>query len=258
MNIKFPLLLLIVTCFAGVVSISYRLLATTKSSDKEPLIVEYCRSFFPVLLIVLLIRSFLVQPYHVPTGSLEPSVMPGDVLVANQFQYGLRLPVWRNKILSTSSPKRGQIVLFHDPVNPKNILIKRVIGLPGDHVSYIDKVLTINNQKIAQKLIGNSVDVEEGGVKLPVKKYEENLMGIKHGILINPARPDVNFYNLTVPKNEYLMMGDNRDDSDDGRFWGFLPEKYIIGRGMMVLVSFNHQAKHWYQFIRWNRMGDLL
>ena len=119
---------------------------------KMPIIIEYSRSFFPVFLIVLILRSFVFQPFTVPTGSLEPTVMPGDYLFVTQYSYGLRAPIWRTLLMPTGNPKRGDIIVFHSPVNTKTLLVKRLIGLPGDDVSYIDKVLYINGKKNVTKI----------------------------------------------------------------------------------------------------------
>ncbi len=257
MNFDFPLILLILTVFTGVASLSYRLLFHGNKTEKKPILIEYCRSFFPLFLIVLILRSFVIQPYSVPTGSLEPTILPGELLFANQFQYGLRLPVWRNTVLNINGAKRGQIVLFHDPVNPDVLLIKRLIGLPGDRISYVDKVLYINGKKMEQTEVGPTVDIE-GNQNIPVTQYQENLDGVKHDIIINKQAPAQNFYNVVVPEGQYFAMGDNRDNSDDSRYWGFIPAKNLVGKGLMIILSWNQYPKHWYDKIRWNRIGTVL
>ena len=207
----------------------------------------------------------MVQPYRVPTGSLEPTVIPGDLILVNQFAYGLRMPVWMKTLVSIGEPKKGQIALFYWPVNPRITFVKRVIGVPGDHISYINKVLTINGKKATQKFIGYSTDTN-GGPTWRVAIYEENLNGVKHKIYVCPkgsvncpsdSRPH-NFYNLVVPKGEYFMMGDNRDNSDDSRDWGFVPERNLIGKALFVWMSWDSSAKNWTKKIRWSRIGTKL
>ena len=267
MNANFLTFLFCITVIAGLISLvdmvfwqrQRKLAAVTK----QPKVVEYSRSFFPVLLFVLVVRSFIGQFYTVPTGSLEPTIMPKAYIVVNQFAYGLRLPVWEKKIISIGKPKRGDIILFHSPVQPNKDLIKRLIGLPGDHISYINKVLYINGKKATQKFIGYTTDTNgNASGDWTVKIMQENLLGVKHNIYVCPDTdnhcPGVgansDFYDLIVPEGKYFMMGDNRDDSDDGRFWGFVPENNIMGKGWRVLLSWNREVGR----MRWHQSWKLL
>lgn len=225
-----------------------------KGKTKHPIIIDYARSFFPILLIVLLIRAFVVQPYRVPTGSLEPTIMPGDMILVNQYDYGLKVPIWNKQLINIDTPHIGQIALFRWPVSPSVTFVKRVIGVPGDHISYINKVLYINGKKAKQKFIKNTMEISDSGKTWPVKEYEENLNGVKHLIFIRPDRSTRDFKNLVVPQGEYFMMGDNRDDSDDSRFWGFVPFNDFVGRALFVWMSWD-SAKH---RVRWNRIGTKL
>ena len=237
-DFDFPLILLLVTAIAGAISLTDIVLRKKYSPPSKSILIEYSRSFFPVLFAVLIIRSFVCQMYRVPTGSLEPTVMPGDLVLVTEYSYGLRLPVWGTKILDIAEPMVGQIAPFHSPVNYGLILIKRVVGTPGDHISYINKVLYINGVKQPQKLLGTAMDSDGPGTPTwKVSVYLENINGLKHKIYRRPDVLPVNFYNMIVPKNEYLMMGDNRDNSDDGRYWGFTPEKDFIGRARMILIN---------------------
>jgi len=255
---NFPLLLtsiVLITGFIWLVDVIFfkkrRLL---KSPDaKEPKLVEYARSFFPVLLVVLVIRSFIVQMNYIPTGSLEPTVLPGELVVVSQFPYGLKLPVLNTKILNIGEPKVGEIAVFRWPVNPKVDFIKRVVGTPGDHVVYKDKVLYVNGKKATQTLVGDAIDYESEGNQ-NVKEYVENLNGVKHKILINPYGGQIGDFDVVVPKGYYFMMGDNRDDSGDSRDWGFVPEKNLIGRAVLVLASWDGQKHR----IRWKRTATVL
>jgi signal peptidase I len=265
MSIDFPLILLSVIIFSGVVVLVDFIFCLVNhepflEKKKRPVVIEYSRGFFLVLLLVFCIRSFLLQPYRVPTGSLEPTIIPGDFILVNQFDYGLRLPIWNKKLLSVGEPKRGQIALLYYPVDHAFTFVKRVIGLPGDHISYIDKTLYINGKKQPQKYIGSVTQMDEYGKLATYQKYQEDLDGVKHDILVlNDANhPAKNFYNLVVPKNEYFVMGDNRDDSDDSRYWGFVPENDFIGHALYVWMSWNSNPKHWYDIIRWDRIGTKL
>lgn len=223
---------------------------------KMPKIAEYARSFFSVFLIVYIIRAFIMQPFYTPTGSLKPTIMPGDFSFVTQYNYGLRIPVWDWRFISIGNPKRGDIAVFHWPVNPHVDFVKRVIGLPGDHVSYVNKVLYINGKKMPQTFVKNSTDSDgQGSPEWPTKIYQENLDGVKHEIMLNPAIAAKNFRNLVVPKDEYLMMGDNRDNSDDGRDWGFVKRRAILGKAEFIFFSWNPNHK---LDIHWHRIGNRL
>lgn len=261
-GIYFLLILLLLTVFSGIVVATDKLLQRCSKSpapvenEKIPLILDYAKSLFPVFLAVLLLRSFVAQPFKVPSGSLEPTVMPGDFMLVTQFDYGLRMPVWNNTIIATGTPQRGQIALFRWPVNPNITFVKRVIGLPGDRISYINKVLTINGIECAQRLVKDSNDIENGE-SLPAKTYEENLLGLKHQILVRADVPGQDFKDLVVPEGQYLMMGDNRDDSDDSRDWGFVSINDFIGRAHFVWFNWNSDLP-WSQKVNWHRIGTVL
>ncbi len=227
---------------------------TATKDIKKPLLVDYARSFFPWLFIVLLIRAFVLQIYTVPTGSLEPTIIPGDDLIATMYNYGLHLPIIHTKIFATGSPQHGDIMLFRDPSNPKITLIKRVIGVPGDHISYINKILYINGKKQPQKFIADSKAISQHGKTWHVVKMQEDLDGVKHDIFLNPAIPTQNFKDLLVPKNDYFAMGDNRDDSLDSRYWGFAPSSSIIAKANVIVFSWNKFSHS----VRWQRIGELL
>ncbi len=202
-----------------------------------PWLIDWSRALFPVLIAVLIIRSFIVQPYRVPTGSLEPTVMPGDLILVNQYEYGFHLPVWHTEIMKVSKPKRGQIVLFRWPVNPGITFVKRLVGMPGDHISYVNKVLTINGKEAKQTFVKNTEDREFPGQHIAVKEYREDLKGVEHNIWRRADMPGKNFKDLVVPPGHYFMMGDNRDGSDDSRGWGFVPKDALIGRAMWTMIN---------------------
>lgn len=235
------------------------------ASIRLPIILDYAKTFFSTLLIVLIIRSFIVQLYHVPSGSLEPTVKPGELLLVNEAAYGLRLPVWHTELLSTGQPQRGDIALFHWPVNPKVIFIKRVIGIPGDRIAYINRQLTINGQPIAQKTTGKALDFDNpAGPKWPVTIKSETLTATPHRIYVCksstkrcPGHLTENFKQLIVPPHYYFMMGDNRDNSDDSRGWGLVSEHAFVGKAEIILASWHPDVPiaHWNKLFRWHRFG---
>lgn len=226
----------------------------------QPILIEYARSFFPILLIVFLLRAFLYEPFRIPSGSLEPTLRMGDFILTNKFDYGLRLPILRTKLVNIGIPKRGDIVVFRWPPDTSYYFIKRVIGLPGDRVNYMNKVLTINGKEMTQTALHtppvlNTIQLENG-YTIRVEKKEEDLGGVKHYIYLEPARGlGYNFQNINVPQGMYLVMGDNRDDSADSRYWGFVPEENIVGKAVLVWMSWDSFAPSWAQKIRWERIG---
>ena len=269
----FELILLILTVASGVVSLVDKLFfekarwqeaakdpkfmtlsrKQRKKCVKPPLVADYCRSLFVVFLIVLLFRSFVVEPFRIPSGSMLPTLKIGDFITVNKNEYGLRLPVWHTAVTDTSMPKRGDIIVFHDGVNPKLDLIKRVIGLPGDHISYVNRQLTINSHKIPEVFVGKKL-VPADSVNQLVSEYHEDLMGVEHNVYVMPWMPSSNFKGVIVPKGELFVMGDNRDNSDDSRYWGFVKKDQIIGKATNVWLSWDESNNS----IRWDRFGKKL
>jgi signal peptidase I len=217
---------------------------------KLPVIVEYARSFFPVLLVVFFLRSFLYEPFRIPSGSLEPTLLVGDFVLVNKYDYGVRLPVSHNKIFQNHEPKRGDIFVFRFPPNPKINIIKRVIGVPGDHIRYTDKTLYINDKEVPQTLKETTTRIDEEGNTQSVLLKEENLFGVKHTIYQNPNVASDDFAGIVVPDGMYFAMGDNRDDSADSRYWGFVPESNIVGNAVLTWMSWDSKDYK----IRWNRL----
>jgi signal peptidase I len=253
-NFDFPFFLTALVLLSGVISGADILFFDKKRKAvgrKKPAIVEYSRSFFPALFLVLVIRSFVIQPYTVPSGSLEPTILPGDFIAVNQFEYGLRLPVLNTKVKMMSEPKIGDIALFRFPKNPSKVYVKRVIGTPNDHIVYKDKVLTINGHEAKQADLGEGLDYE-ANVALAANLKKETLPnGVVHNILVrNGANTGMDF-NIHVPENSYFMMGDNRDGSDDSRDWGYVPEENLIGKAFGIWMSWDGMANN----IRWERIG---
>ena len=221
-----------------------------KPEEKPPRLIEYSRSFFPVFFIVLLLRSFIIEPFRIPSGSLEPTLLVGDFLAVNKFAYGLRLPVWEKKVIPIANPKTGEIAVFRWPPDPSYDYIKRVIGVPGDKVVYHNKVLSINGQEMKQTFVEYTTDESSGKA---VAKYREHLNGVEHFIFVRADVPAVDF-EVEVPEGQYFMMGDNRDDSADSRFWGFVADKYLRGKAFVVWMSWNGKT----DMIRWSKIGNLI
>src|SRR6185312_1504123 len=241
MNFDFELLLTLavfVTGFIALVDQIFFIRKRKQSAAKMPILIEYARSFFPILLIVLLLRSFLIEPFRIPSGSDKPTLLIGDFIAANKFTYGLRLPVLRTKILALNEPQIGDIALFRYPIDPSVNFIKRIIGTPGDRVSYINKVLYVNGKIAPQEWLGQTTDPDEAGQDWPVELKEENLAGIKHKIYVRPDAPAQDF-SVTVPAGYYFAMGDNRDDSSDSRYWGFVPEQNMVGKALIIWFSWS-------------------
>ena len=233
---NFALLLVVLSLVSGIVYLLDVLLwaRNRKPNQKPSRLIEYSRSFFPVFIMVLLLRSFLIEPFRIPSGSLEPTLLVGDFLAVNKFAYGFRLPVWEKKVVPIANPKTGEIAVFRWPPDPSFDYIKRVIGVPGDHVVYHNKVLTINGQEMKQSFVGYTTDESSGKA---VAKYQENLNGVQHNIFVRPDVSAVDF-EVDVPKGQYFMMGDNRDNSLDSRYWGFVPDENIVGKAIFVWMNF--------------------
>ena len=194
--------------------------------------VEYSKSFFPVLAIVLVLRSFIFEPFQIPSQSMVPTLEVGDFIVVNKYTYGLRLPVARTKVLDINQPERGDVMVFFPPHAPDTYYIKRVIGLPGDEVAYINNVLYINGKEQKQTFVANLHD--SGG--RAVKRTMEDLDGYSHVMHKNvePSRLSIQFGPKVVPEGHYFMMGDNRDNSSDSRDWGMVPEENIVGKAVAI------------------------
>jgi len=220
---------------------------------KEPWYVEYSKSFFPVLLIVLLLRSFLVEPFRIPSGSMMPTLLVGDFILVNKFAYGLRLPVVHTKIVEVGEPRRGDVMVFRFPKNPKDDYIKRVIGLPGDVIGYFDKTVYINGEPVKQKPIGIYRGVGSGSVMTGALEKEEFLPEVTHEILIREGRLNVEG-EYRVPPGHYFVMGDNRDNSNDSRFWGFVPEENLVGRAFLIWLNWDMQGG----VFDTSRIGDVI
>lgn len=225
---------------------------------KEPIYVEYARAFFPVILIVFFIRSFLVEPFRIPSGSMLPSLFIGDFILVNKFSYGVRLPVANSKILDTSLPKRGEVAVFRFPGNPSINYIKRVVGVPGDRILYKDKKLYVNGSAMEQTEARPYFFAAGGDAQGEALRLTESLDGVKHDIILTMNRPDIPMPEIVVPEGKYFVMGDNRDHSNDSRYWGFVPEQNLVGKAFLIWFSWDVVAedKWFWDRIVWNRIGN--
>jgi signal peptidase I len=253
MDINFPLILTLLTLGSGAIWLADSLIwaprrkrhvearqvsvpvhdsagGESSGTPEAPWLVEMSRSFFPVLAIVLILRSFLVEPFQIPSGSMLPTLEVGDFILVNKFAYGLRLPVLGTKIVPIGEPQRGDIMVFHYPKDGKTNYIKRVIGLPGDKISYHNKTLYINGKQIPEVLLADIPPARQ--------VYEEDLGTLKHKIwdLRNVDYPGSEG-DWVVPQGNYFVMGDNRDNSNDSRYWGFVPEKMVVGRAFAIWMQ---------------------
>ena len=256
---NFALIMFVLLLITGSVWLLDRLVLQSKrtESTKEPWWVEYSKSFFPVILAVFLLRSFLVEPFKIPSGSMIPTLQVGDFILVNKFTYGIRLPIISKKLVEINSPTRGDVMVFHYPENPSLDYIKRVVGLPGDHIAYRNKQVFVNNVLQEQKPEGDYNYVETGLNFVHTKRYTENLTGHNHAMLVNPDVPNMQIgavaefphrenctysekeMRCTVPAGHYFMLGDNRDNSRDSRYWGFVPDNMIVGKAFMVWMNFS-------------------
>jgi signal peptidase I len=257
MDYDFSFFLFIASIVTGVIWGGY--LLYLKSQERvfdeanEPVVVEYARSFFPIVLIVFLLRSFLAEPFRIPSASMMPTLLIGDFLLVNKFAYGIRLPVINKKIIELDEPHRGDIVVFRFPKDPTVDYIKRVIGLPGDKVVYNNKKLTINDAPINQASLGIYQGVGQGQDMTGNAHFEENLTGVEHSILIRNDAPTVEF-TYVIPAGNYFVMGDNRDNSNDSRYWGTVPEENLVGKAFFIWMSWDWEHKG----IGFDRIGTVL
>jgi len=222
-------------------------------ANRPPWWIEYGVSFFPVILFVFVLRSFVVEPFRIPSGSMLPTLQNGDLILVNKFQYGIRLPVVDKKIVEVGHPKRGDVVVFRYPVDPGVDYIKRVIGVPGDVVQYRNKVLSINDVPVEHTRVGDYFEPDRGAY---ISRYTEYLDGKSHDILLNrrasqqfmaisdyPHRENCEYSNAgvrcVVPEGHYFTMGDNRDNSLDSRYWGFVPDENVVGRAFFIWMNFS-------------------
>ena len=220
---------------------------------KEPALVEFSRSFFPIVLVVLLIRSFAYEPFRIPSSSMMPTLRVGDFIFVSKFSYGLRLPVLNTKILALGEPERGDVAVFRLPSDPATNYIKRIIGLPGDVVTMREKRLWINGEQVPLEFHDERVDIECGGFWFNARPATETIGPTSHMIYVGDQRDRSSpFLNRPVPEGQYLVMGDNRDCSRDGRVIGYIPEGNLVGRAVRIWMNWDAEAGR----PLWHRIGD--
>ncbi len=216
---------------------------------KDPGLVDISKSFFPVILIVFIIRSFLAEPFKIPSNSMMPTLLTGDFILVNKFSYGIRVPVLHKKVIDLGGPERGDVVVFRYPGNGSpddpnlgSDYIKRVVGLPGDEVSYYDRILSINGVPVVSETLPDRyVGVGNGREMTGALVKNESLPGAEHQILEDASRNLRGEGSWTVGENEFLVLGDNRDNSEDGRFWGMVPERNLVGKAFMIWLNWDRQ-----------------
>lgn len=231
MDFDFALILVALVGFTGFVYLLELLFFRKRRAEGKPMpaIIEYPVSFFPVLLVVLVLRSFLVEPFKIPTGSMIPTLLVGDYILVNKFAYGIRLPVLGTQIVPVGKPQRGDIMVFKYPEKPSINYIKRVVGVPGDTIRYENKRLYINGTLVEQQL-----EAQLPAGKPEFKIYNESLGDVDHTIMITLQRPADQPESWTVPPDNYFVLGDNRDNSRDSRYWQFVPDGLIVGKAFAI------------------------
>lgn len=253
MSFDFPLILVLASAITGLIWLLDALLWKRKrgAEAKDPVLVEYAKAFFPVIFIVLLLRSFLAEPFRIPSGSMMPTLLVGDFILVNKFAYGLRLPVLNTKIVDLGEPQRGDVVVFRYPEDPSIDYIKRVVGLPGDKIAYHNKTLYINDEAMTQEAVGSYIGVGSGVSSSGASLRMENLDGIVHKILVRVGAEGAEG-ELVVPEGHYFMMGDNRDNSKDSRYFGPVPEANLVGKAFMIWMNWDSAAGG----VDWDRLGQ--
>ena len=253
-------MLIFVLVFGAIWALDKLLLEAKRALDqREPVTIEYAKGFFPILLVIFLLRSFLVEPFQIPSSSMRPGLVVGDFILVNKYTYGLRIPVLNTVFIPVKQPQRGDVMVFHFPEDPKTDFIKRVIGLPGDTVAYQGKRLSINGQPVRVESDGSYQYVDKGFDVTDTVRYQEFLSGQPHPMIVDDKQPRSlvlqavrdfpNRENCTysedgfvckVPDGHYFMMGDNRDNSHDSRYWGFVPDANIVGKAFLVWMNFGN------------------
>lgn len=267
MNVDFELALVLATLICGLIwavdavvlagGRRARSLNRTKGARtdavRDPIIVEYARSFFPVLLVVLVLRSFLVEPFRIPSESMLPTLEVGDFIVVNKFSYGVRLPVTNTQLIEFDDPERGEVVVFRYPRRPSVNYIKRIVGLPGDTVAYYNRRVFVNGDPVPLDRVGEYVPPGSGPMETTLLEFRERLGDVMHSVLLDPGArsPEGEF---VVPEGHYFVLGDNRDHSNDSRVWGYVPEENLVGRAEMIWMHWDWNGGG----PDWSRIGNMI
>lgn len=256
---NFPLILFCAVLLTGVLWAYDHWVAAKKRAPgtPDPWWVEWGASLFPVILLVFGLRSFVAEPFKIPSGSMIPTLLVGDFILVNKFTYGIRLPVLNKKVIALNEPQRGDVVVFRYPPDPSLDYIKRLVGVPGDKVEYLDKQLTINGQKVAVTATGDFFHKDR---QYYSQGFNEKLGETEHAMIIDKDAPAYvpqhfnfpyrdnctylsNGFRCTVPEGHYFMMGDNRDGSSDSRVWGFVPDENIVGKAFFIWFNFSELSR---------------
>jgi len=257
--VNFALILFLLLVLTGAVALADRLyFARRRGEDaKEPWWIEYPKSFFPVILIVFMLRSFLVEPFKIPSGSMIPTLLVGDFILVNKFTYGIRIPILNAKVIEIGTPRRGDVMVFRYPEDPSLDYVKRVVGLPGDTVSYVNKRVSVNGTELPLRLDGEYQYLDR---RTFARQFTESIDGREHRILVEedasatpqfvkqfPFRGNCTYntsgLTCTVPPDHYFLMGDNRDNSSDSRVWGFVPDANIVGKAFFIWFNFGEPRR---------------
>ncbi|HEV2583803.1 MAG TPA: signal peptidase I [Ktedonobacteraceae bacterium] len=262
MHFDFEAILTLATAFTGIVWLVDALwfakrrravmpaeAAEAPAKARDPILVDYSKSFFPVILLVLLLRSFLAEPFHIPSSSMVPTLLVGDFILVNKYDYGIRLPVLHTKIINVGEPKRGDVVVFRYPGDTSVDYIKRIVGLPGDHIVYRNKTLYINGVMMQKDALGAYSGPDADGAEL----NREHLGDVVHQTLTIPGQYSREG-EWTVPEGEYFAMGDNRDNSSDSRYWGFVPEQNLVGKAFFIWMNIDAFKDS----SLWHRVGNTI
>ncbi len=249
MDFDFAIVLVSLVAFTGFFYFLDLLVFKRRRQPDEPVPqwLEFPKSFFPVLVVVLVLRSFLIEPFKIPTGSMIPTLLVGDYILVNKFAYGLRLPILGTEIVPIGEPQRGDIMVFKYPEKPSINYIKRVVGLPGDEVRYADKTVFVNDVAVETEI----------KAQLPPRQprfqiYNENLGGVEHDIMLTLDRPSAPAKTWVVPAGHYFVLGDNRDNSRDSRYWNFVPNKLVVGKAFAIWMH----MPGWIPSFERNRLVD--
>ncbi len=260
MIIDFSFVLVAATLLTGLIWGGYAVFAKPRQAlagggvaepVREPVVVEYARSFFPIIVIVLVVRSFLFEPFRIPSDSMMPTLLDGDFIFVSKYAYGLKLPVLNTRIVPIGDPKRGDVVVFRLPSDPKVNYIKRLVGMPGDRISVRSDQLYINDERIAVEFNG----LYQGEDYLGAQLGAEQLGTANHSVMYIPGREAADFEDV-VPAGHYFFMGDNRDNSRDSRFpeVGFVPEGNLVGKAVRIWLNVKLPSGP----VLWSRIGDAI
>lgn len=247
---RFELLLVVLTLLTGLVWGWDKWLRDHEGIDRsqDRWYIDLPRSLFPIIFIVLLLRSFVAEPFRIPSGSMLPTLQPGDFILVNKSAYGIRLPLIRSRLFGSGTPERGEVAVFRYPLDPSQDYIKRVIGLPGDKIRYEDRVFYINGEKLEQTRIGPY----EGPYAGPSAVAKEEQVGDNEYTILHHGKLASGDFTYTVPEGHYFAVGDNRDRSSDSRVWGPVSDDYLAGQAMFIWMSWGSEKGG----VAWDRIGQ--